>query len=57
MKLERSNASAAKQYWDRVERTAQKADAMPQWKKTDWAAGEQRSHPKETAPRRTPKQT
>jgi hypothetical protein len=57
MKLERSSASAAKQYWDRVERTAQKADAMPQWKKTDWAASEQRSHPKDPAPRRTPKQT
>lgn len=57
MKLERSNASSAKQYWDRVERTAQKADAMPQWKKTDWTVAEHRNHPKEPAPRRTDKQT
>ena len=40
MKLERSTTRAAKKYWERIDRTAQKADAWPAWKKTDWVAKE-----------------
>jgi hypothetical protein len=47
MKLERkSSTSAAKQYWERVDRTAEKADAWPDWKKTDWVASDRRAEPK-----------
>jgi hypothetical protein len=42
MKLERSSTSAAKQYWERVDRTAEKADTWPDWKKTDWVASDRK---------------
>jgi hypothetical protein len=56
MKLERSSTSAAKAYWERVDRTAQKADAWPAWKKTDWVASEPKVETKDRSPKRSTKQ-
>jgi hypothetical protein len=57
MKLERNNTSAAQEYWDRIERTARKAEAWPAWKKTDWGETERKAEPKDQATRRSTKQT
>ena len=56
MKLERSSTSAAKEYWERVDRTAQKADAWPAWKKTDWVASDRKVEPKDHPSKRSTKQ-
>jgi hypothetical protein len=56
MKLERGSTSAAKAYWERVDRTAQKADAWPAWKKTDWVAGERKGETKDQSSKRSTKQ-
>jgi hypothetical protein len=56
MKLERSSTSAAKEYWERVDRTAQKADAWPDWKKTDWVASDRKVEPKDHPSKRSTKQ-
>jgi hypothetical protein len=56
MKLERSSTSAAKQYWERIDRTAQKADTWPAWKKTDWVARDQQVESKDQQPKRSTKQ-
>ena len=56
MKLERSSTSAAKAYWERVDRTAQKADGWPAWKKTDWVASERKVETKDQSSKRSTKQ-
>jgi hypothetical protein len=56
MKLERSSTSAAKAYWERVDRAAQKADAWPPWKKTDWVANDRKVERKDHSSKRSTKQ-
>lgn len=56
MKLERSSTLAAKEYWERVERTAQKADSWPDWKKIDWVATDRKTS-KDQPARRSAKQS
>ncbi len=56
MKIERSSSATAKSYWERIERSARKADEWPSWKKTDWVTERPPSPPKAARPKQTTRQ-